>query len=286
MESRDTPVVKKLLDNINWRMEKSYLDCALKTDSRGFVVAETPSNGIIGFHGFVAHDPSLVNMGMWVVDKDYQNDQVGHQMFEQLSYKFPVGSNIGTFVWPDAVNKIQEQYGIRVKTSYKTWYNYGRINTDTLKPCTDEDFRILPVTDVDRADLLSYDSKIHQIPREEYIQNWIHHEKSRTCIAVRNSKVCGYGVLRSQDSFNQIAPLYADDKHVAKAIFRYLVKQKQGQVIGFSSPLQNIPAIEFAAANNMLSKNGKPLQNIYLKDAINVDTNRVYAVASNSFGNC
>ncbi|OWF51500.1 hypothetical protein KP79_PYT22225 [Mizuhopecten yessoensis] len=285
MESSDIPQVHGLLAEQGWVMEKAYFDCAFKTDPRGFVVAETPSRKLIGCHGFLAHDPSMASMGLWIVDRESQSERVGHQMFGDLAQRFSAGTNIGTFIWPHNVDRIKDHYGISVLKSYMTWYNYGRIDPDTLKPCTDERFKILPASDVDMADILSYDAEIHQIPREAYIQNWIHHEQSKTYVAMRNNKVCGYGVLRSQDSFNQIAPLYADNKHIAKAIIRHLAKHVPGQTVGFSSPLQNSSAIDFAEANNMM-KYGRPLLMIFYKNKIDIDTDRVYAVSSNSFGNC
>ncbi|XP_060079874.1 uncharacterized protein LOC132559277 [Ylistrum balloti] len=285
MRKEDLPKVHELLTVLDWNMEKAYLDCAIKTDPRGFVVAETPSKKLIGCHGFLAHGPSMTNMGLWVVDKSYQDDQVGHQLFGELCTRFPIGTNIGTFIWSHYVDKIKERYGISVQKSYSTWYNYGLINPDTLKPCTEENFQVLSVSDIDMSDLLSYDAEIHKVPREVYIRNWIHHDQSKAYVAVRNNKVCGYGVLRSQDSCNQIAPLYADDKDIAKAIVRNLVKHIPGQIVGFSSPHQNSSATEFAKANNMM-KSEKTLLMVYLRPGVSVNTDRVYAVSSNSFGNC
>ena len=96
----------------------------------------------------------------------------------------------------------------------------------------------------------------------------------------------GYGVLRSQDHYNQIAPLYADDKSIAKSLFGALgAEVPKGEKVGFSSPFENSSATEFSAMNNMM-KPGIPLIMLYKNNAVDVDINKVYAVSSNSFGTC
>ncbi|XP_069115116.1 uncharacterized protein [Argopecten irradians] len=285
MENKDLPAVNQILDGEKWVMEKAYTECAFKTDPKGFFVAEKDDGEIIGSHGYLSHAKDMATMGLWMVKKEYRNSNVGLQLYGKVNQA--VGnSNLGTFVWPYYEEKIKEEHGVKPNKAYMTWYNYGHIDPRTCRNKVKEDFTVVPMSQVRVSDLLQYDTGIHKLPREEYIKNWIEHEKSRTYVAMRDGKVCGYGVLRSQDSYNQIAPLYADDKSVAKGLFRQLASEvPAGEKVGFSSPFENSSATEFAAMNKMM-KPGIPLVMMYKGEPVDVDTDKVYAVSSNSFGTC
>jgi len=224
-------------------------------------------------------------MGLWMVKKEYRHLNIGLQLYEEL--KTHLGDqNVGTFVWPYYQDKIKEDHGVNPHKAYMTWYNYGKINRKAFKKPTKENFEICPAKDVELNELLGYDTTIHTIPREGYMKRWLEHEDSKTYVAKRNDKVVGYGVLRSIDHYNQIAPLYADDKSVAKGLFHALASEvPENSKVGFSSPFENSSATEIAASSGLM-KPGIPLIMLYEKNPVNVDTNKVYAVSSNSFGTC
>ncbi|XP_060084528.1 uncharacterized protein LOC132563794 [Ylistrum balloti] len=285
MQHKDLPAVNRILESEKWVMEKAYTECAFKTDPKGFFVAEKDDGEIIGSHGYLSHTKDLATMGLWMVKKEYRNSNVGLQLYGKV-HQAVGSSNLGTFVWPYYQEKIKEEHGVKPNKAYMTWYNYGHIDQRTCENKGKEDFTVVPIEQTNLSDVLNYDTDIHKVARKEYIRNWIDHDRSRTYVAMRDGKVCGYGVLRSQDSFNQIAPLYADDKKVAKGLFRHLASDvPSGEKVGFSSPFENSSATEFAAVNKMM-KPGIPLIKIYKDDPVDVDIDKVYAVSSNSFGTC
>ncbi|OWF40435.1 uncharacterized protein LOC110463779 isoform X1 [Mizuhopecten yessoensis] len=285
MEHKDLPAINNILESEKWVMEKAYTECAFKTDPSGFFVAEKDDGEIIGSHGYMSHADNVATMGLWMVKKEYRQSNVGMDLYGKI-HKAVGNKNLGTFVWPYYQQKIKEEHGVQPTKAYMTWYNYGHIDQRTCKNKDVEDFTILPLGQASLPDLLEYDTEIHKVAREKYMRNWISHDKSKTCVAFRGGKVCGYGVLRSQDSYNQIAPLYADDKSVAKGLFRNLASEvPKGEKVGFSSPFENSSATEFAAINKMM-KPGIPLVMIYKDAPVNVDTDKVFAVSSNSFGTC
>lgn len=232
----------------------------------------------------MAHTKDMATMGLWMVKKEYRDSNVGMMLYGTL-HQAMGNKNLGTFVWPYYEEKIKA-HGVTPARAYMTWYNHGQIDPRTCQNTGKEDFTVLPVGQVNFADVLKYDTSIHKVARESYIRNWIQHDQSKTYVAMRGDKVCGYGVLRSQDSYKQIAPLYAEDKGVAKALFRNLASDvPAGEIVGFSSPFENSAATEFAAQNRMM-KPGIPLVMFYTDDPVNVDTDKVYAVSSNSYGTC
>ncbi|XP_033758881.1 uncharacterized protein LOC117341145 [Pecten maximus] len=285
MQNKDLPAVNRILESEKWVMEKAYTECAFKTDPTGFFVAEKDDGEIIGSHGYLSHTKDMATMGLWMVKKEYRNSNVGLQLYGKI-HQAVGNSNLGTFVWPYYEEKIKEEHGVKPNKAYMTWYNYGHIDQRTCKNKVKEDFTVVSLAQASLSDLLRYDTDIHKLAREDYMKNWIEHDKSKTYVAMREGKVCGYGVLRSQDSYNQIAPLYADDKSVAKGLFRYLAREvPAGEKVGFSSPFENSSATEFAAINKMM-KPGIPLVMVYKGEPVDVDTDKVFAVSSNSFGTC
>jgi len=164
-------------------------------------------------------------MGMWMVKKEYRHRNVGRQLYLE-SKAYNGNGNAGFFIWPYTMDKVKEMSRVNHHTTYTTWYNYGRLNTKGFKRSIKEDIEIIPSKDVELTELLAYDTMIHTVPRDGYMKRWLEHEDSKTFVAKRNSKIVGYGVLRSQDDYNQIAPLYADDKSVAKGLFHTLAADK------------------------------------------------------------
>ncbi|OWF44372.1 hypothetical protein KP79_PYT01707 [Mizuhopecten yessoensis] len=178
------------------------------------------------------------------------------------------------------------RYGFSPSNSYMTWYNYGRIDPRTCLINKHEDLMLLPVEHVLLSDLIKYDTGVHHVPRPEYLYHWITSENSITYVAFRDGTICGYGVLRSQDCYNQIGPLYADDNRVALALFRHLNSHlSEDQTVGFSCPVTNGFATHFATKNRMM-KPGFPLVFMSKPTAFEPDLRRVYAMSSVSFGLC
>ncbi|XP_033758238.1 uncharacterized protein LOC117340587 [Pecten maximus] len=288
MKERDLPKVNALLDTEKWIMEKAYLDCAFKTDPRGFVVAESKNEEIIGFVGTLSLSKTLKAFGLWVVREDLRSTDVGSRLLEEIN--ICPETKIGGFHFPH-MQRTFELFTGPMSQSYTTWYNYGKIDKNVSLENqqifqSKESAVILPLQHVSILDVIQYDTQIHKIPRESYITNWISHANSMTYVAMKDDAVCGYAVLRTQDTYTTIAPLYADTEYIANELFIKLTSDVPDKaIIGFTSPLENNAATKLSVRNRMMKK-GMPMIMVFNQEPITVDIHRVYALATTSLGLC
>ncbi|XP_033759104.1 uncharacterized protein LOC117341357 [Pecten maximus] len=286
MRTQDLPTIFQLLNAEKWIMEKAYLDCAFSTDPRGFVLAETTDQQIIGFHGSLSLTDNLDTLGLWYVKNGYRCSGVGAALVER-TIKCPQ-RNFGTFTWPYLQESIDSLMKSKTTQTYTTWYNYGQIEqrVERKSKYTEKHLMILPLHHSMLSDVVQYDTKVHKIPRESYITNWITHDNSKTYVAVKNDTVCGYAVLRTQDAYTTIAPLYADDEYIADELFLQLAsKVSEGRFVNYTSPLENNAGTRLAVRNGLM-KRGMPMLMVFRQEPIYIDINRVFAVSSTSFGLC
>ena len=174
------------------------------------------------------------------------------------------------------------QFGWIIK-SYTIHYNAGPVNPDFLKDVPNDGFEIVPIHEVSLSDFIAYDTELHTLPRAVYICNWSLWEKANTYVALRNGRICGYGVLRPSDVGHRMYPLYADDKNIAKALFCKLAEHvPNNEPVIFSQPVENENSNDFIAANGFVTY--LSMTRLYNKWNIPVDTRRVYSVSSTEYG--
>ncbi|XP_060074741.1 holothin acyltransferase-like [Ylistrum balloti] len=287
MKEQDLTRVNQLLNDEKWIMEKAYLDCAFKTNPRDFVVAETVDREIIGFHGLLSLTDKLDVLGLWFVQKEYRSSGVGCKFVERINQVS--NRNFGTFIWPHMQEKVNMITKSNTTQAYTTWYNSGRIEQHVdLNPWhqPEEQVLIRPLKHSTLSAVIQYDTQIHKVPRKAYIINWISNPQSKTYVAVKDGKLCGYAVLRFQDTCLQIAPLYANNEYVANKLFSKIASEvPKGCVVGFTSPLDNNAATKLAARYGMMGQ-GMPLLMVFRHDPIHLDIKKIYALSSTSFGLC
>ncbi|XP_060074740.1 holothin acyltransferase-like [Ylistrum balloti] len=287
MNKRDLTKVNQLLDEEKWIMEKAYLDCAFKTNPRDFVVAETVDREIIGCYSSLSFTDNLYVSGLWIVHKDYRSSSVGYKLAKTIN-RFP-DRNYAGFIWPHMQEKVNMITKSNTTQAYTTWYNSGRIEQHVdLNPRHKHEEQVLihPLKHSTLSAVIQYDTQIHKIPRKAYIINWISNPQLKTYVAVKDGKLCGYAVLRFQDTCLQIAPLYADNEYVANEVFLKIASEvPKGCVVGFTSPLENNAATKLAARYGMMGQ-GMPLLMVFRHDPIHLDINKIYALSSTSFGLC
>lgn len=92
-----------------------------------------------------------------------------------------------------------------------------------LEPITDSQFELVKYEDSLFDDVMDYDSEVHTIEREAFLQQWIDCDITTTLVAKCEDKVIGYGCIQPKEGHGyHIGPIFADRPVVAKVLFNNL----------------------------------------------------------------
>ena len=217
---------------------------------------------------------------MNIVSDKYRSLGVGKQLFRKVMDVMK-DRNIGGTSLSNRVT-FYNQFGWTIK-SYTFHYNQGPICQEFIQDNPEVDCDIVPISDIDFSDVISYDAEIHTVPRAVYLANWAQHKISHSYVAMQKGRVVGYGVVRPADVGHKIYPLYADSSKVAKALFCRLAEHVPcGEDVIFTQPIENDHANNIVAGNKWATY--LSMTRLYNKWDIKTDISRVYSVSSTEYG--
>ena len=217
---------------------------------------------------------------MNIVREGYRELGIGRQLFKKVM-EVMEDRNVGGTSLSNRIS-FYAQFGWTIP-SYTLHYNQGPINPQfTQTPAKVDGLEIVPIADVNFQDVLNYDTELHTVARPKYLRNWALFEKARSFAAVKKGKVCGYSVLRPADVGFKMYPLFADDKHIAHALFCKMASfVPEGQDVIFTQPIENEDATKFVTGNNLT--NYLSMTRLYNKWNIDEDTRRVFSTSSTEY---
>ena len=129
------------------------------------------------------------------------------------------------------------------------------------------------------SDFIAYYRDIHTVPRVVYICNCAQWAHAKTYVALRNGRVCGYGVLRKADICHKMFPLYADEPDITRALFCKLVDNlPSDEPVIFAHPVDNKYTNDFLSGNKLATY--LSMTRLCNKRDVPADLRRVYSVSS------
>lgn len=234
---------------------------------------------IAGHNGILVHSDTVASSGLNIVKEGCRQFGIGKKLFRNVMDVMN-DRNVGGTSLSNRIT-FYGQFGWTIK-SYTIHYNAGPINPDFVKEPQQGDFEIVRLGEVNISDFIAYDTEIHTVPRAVFISNWAFSTNAHSFVALRNGRVCGYGVLRPADIGHRMYPLYADDSAIAHALFCKLAEHvPNNEPVIFSQPVENEVANEFVSANNFVTY--LSMTRLYNKWNIPVDLRRVYSVSSTEY---
>ena len=161
----------------------------------------------------------------FVVDAEHRNKGYGKKMMRTAVESLPDGCIIGgeeiaddlvakfvglgaIFAWINQCFSVEAEKGLEALGRLE-----NRSGTIDVRPATEVSFRALN----------NYDTSTFGWSRPVFLKEWISALNSYAHAAVNGGKIVGYAVVRSaflaKDGW-RIGPLFADDSHVARRLFR------------------------------------------------------------------
>lgn len=130
--------------------------------------------------------------------------------------------------------------------------------------------------------LFDYDRQCFPAARDRFLAAWLRQPGAIAKVAVRDSQVAGYGVLRRCRTGCKIGPLFADSDEIAGDLFDALAARMPGEVIVLDVPETNPAAVALAERHGMTSV--FETARMYTQESPAIQIKRVFGVTSFELG--
>jgi len=262
-----------------WNPGLHDAQCFWDADPQGFLVGYKDGQPV-GCISAVRYGASYGFIGFYMVKPAWRGQGYGLQLWQKAMKQLA-----GRVVGLDGVVAQQENYQ---KSGFQLAYRnirYGGVFSDQLLGIIRElrtDVSIVPVKEVDQAKLDGYDSNLFLAARKEFLSSWLRQEDATALVAVCNTKIVGYGVIRRCRSGWKIGPLFAEDLETAEKLLLSLAANAKGDEVFFDVPEVNAAAVNLAVKYKMTKV--FETARMYNGAAPQVDMGKVFGVTTFELG--
>jgi ribosomal protein S18 acetylase RimI-like enzyme len=203
---------------------------------------------IIASLSAVRYSKDLAYLGIYIVDPNYREQGVGQILAKATLEELVDCSLIGINAVQQQVGNYQRKYGFVSFHSNSRWTGEFKLQNNFGLSKSEKDIKIVGKAGLDINELIDYDASIFSVPRVKFLRKWIEMPESYLLAAIKNEKICGYGVISKCIDGYKIAPLFANDKEIAQrlyASFAYILQGKRN-IVQLDVPENNQTAVKLA----------------------------------------
>ncbi|WP_221033158.1 GNAT family N-acetyltransferase [Actomonas aquatica] len=216
------------------------------TDPAGFVCAER-DGGVIATGSIVAYGDAAGFMGFFIVRPDLRGQGIGREFWTWRRDTLRARLRPDAPIAMDGVFDMQAFYargGFQFTHRNLRMAGTGRRSAQ-LDPAL-VDLSVLPF-----ADVLAYDTAHFGCSRARFLEPWIRPAGGLALGFVTHHTLRGIGVIRPCREGYKIGPLFADDAHIAEALFVGLSAHAADQPLFLDTPENNPAALALAQAHGL-----------------------------------
>ncbi|WP_277185056.1 GNAT family N-acetyltransferase [Caballeronia sp. BR00000012568055] len=211
-------------------------------DPEGFFIA-TFDDEPIGCMSAVAYGESLGFIGLYIVRPEWRGKGYGMQLWRAGMAYLGTRNIALDGVLAQQANYRKSGFVLAHRNVRYEGFVTGEHDGDLV------DARRVPF---DR--LLQFDTHHFAAPRETFLRAWLDAPHANALAAVDGDTLRGYGVIRRCREGRKIGPLFAQDRRVARALFRALVATSdEGGKVVLDVPECNPAAVALAVEHEMTS---------------------------------
>jgi hypothetical protein len=230
-----------------WNPGLHDAQCFAEADAQGFLVAEVDGR-LAGCLSAVRYGAHFGFIGLYIVVPERRGRGVGWRLWTQGMQRLA-----GRLIGLDGVPAQQDNY--RKSGFVLAWRNMryaGTARHPAASGTAGGGARIVPLADIDFATLCADDRRVFPAPRERFLRAWIAAPDAAALACMEGARLCGWGVIRRCREGHKIAPLVAETKDVANALFAALCEQvPEGDAVYLDVPLPNADALALAESRGM-----------------------------------
>src|SRR5436190_4055103 len=250
------------------------------------------NNQLIASLSAARYSRDFAFLGIYIVDPSYREKGVGERLAKTVLSELESCSLLGLNGVKQQVGNYQRKYGFR------TDYNNLRFS-GTLKPPLrkslepEEKIKIIGQENLNINQLIDFDASVFSFPRESFLWKWLEMPESFLLAAIKDvasidkKKICGYGVVSKCVSGYKIAPFFAKNEKIAKALYDGFSSRFKGKLMQVDIPEPNQSAIKLATQFGLYKT--LETKRMYkgtnkLVDELNSKIDQVYSLTSLEMG--
>lgn len=247
LRADEMALVIELAAREGWNPGLHDAACFHAADPGGFLVAEHRGEAV-GCISAVSYAGRFGFIGLYIVTPAWRGKGVGIRLWREGMARLA-----GQVVGLDGVPAQQDNY--RRSGFALAWNNarfegvagVARSGGETPPPP-----QIIPLATVDFAALCADDRRVFPAPRDAFLRAWVDMPDATGRAWVDQGRLVGWGLIRRCRQGHKIAPLVADDPHVARALLAALCATvPAGDTVYLDVPLPNAEAVAMARAEGM-----------------------------------
>jgi ribosomal protein S18 acetylase RimI-like enzyme len=224
--------------DLGWSPQHGDALCNYTLDPKGFFVGFLDKKPI-GCISAVKLAKNVGFIGYYIVQAEYRGEGFGIKLWNTAMEYLKGRSIIGL----DADPSQKDNY---IKSGFKPCYLHQRFR-GPLKECKFvKAENIVSATSVPFDKLKSYCNQYFLAPRDAYLQAFISQPKRESVVKLdKDGSILGFAVIRPGFDVTAIAPLFAENKEIAKELMdASLSTLKTGDMISLYVPDANKEALE------------------------------------------
>lgn len=161
---------------------------------------------IIASLSAVRYSKDLAYLGIYIVDPDYREQGLGQILAKATLEELADCPLIGINAVQQQVGNYQRKYGFSSFHINSRWTGVFKIPNNFSLRKSETDIKIISKESLDISKLIDYDANIFSVPRPNFLRKWIEMPESCLLAAMKNEKICGYGVISKCIDGYKIAP--------------------------------------------------------------------------------
>jgi hypothetical protein len=178
-------------------------------------------------------------MGLFIVKKKYRSEGLGKLLWHQRKSLLIKNLNTGASIGMDGVLSMQPFYSKG---------GFQRLFTDERHELIGELFPYSKQVELlDKQyinQLQQFDEMCFGFKRTRFLHYWVENPAAKTFVFVNENSMKGYAVIRQAIEGFKIGPLFAENKTVAKDLFKACLTEVDGEKVTIDIPTINPLAIE------------------------------------------
>ncbi|HHF7349135.1 TPA: GNAT family N-acetyltransferase [Legionella feeleii] len=260
--------------NEGWNPGLHDAECFYQTDPNGFFAGKLDGK-IIAVGSAVIYDERFAFCGFYIVDKIYRGQ--GYGLALTKARLASIGQrNVGL----DGVTNMLDKYA---QLGYKFAHNNARYSCSGFHPIVKSNKAMVLLKEIDFNWLLHYDRQHFPAERAAFLRCWINQPDSLGVGYLNDdSKLAGYGVIRTCRQGYKIGPLFADNAAIADELFIALASYAQGKPIYLDIP-ENNPYAKALVQRYQLERVFETAR-MYLRETPSLPMEHIYGITSFELG--
>ena len=203
------------------------------------------NNQLIASLSAVRYSKDYAFLGIYIVDPNFREQGVGERLAKTVLSELNSCSLMGLNGVRQQVGSYQRKYGFR--PFYNNFRFSGIFKSKMYNILEPEDkIKIIGRENLNINQLIDFDANVFSFVRESFLRNWIEMPESYLLAAVEDEKICGYGVVSKCVNGYKIAPFFAKNEKVAKALYDGFYSRFEDKLIQVDIPETNSSAIKLA----------------------------------------